>query len=71
MKKIHLRLEYGTPTTLCGDQSDIYTYLIITYFKYPNLDGYNFYPNSVPCEWCPDCITHPDVIIAKLNGTNV
>jgi len=71
MKKVHLTLKYnfgyGRPT-LCGEQS--YTYQFINfYLKRPNLDDYFIYDKDY--EWCPDCITHPDAIMARLNGTNV
>jgi len=59
MIKIHLKLEY-TNNTLCGKQSLPYLF-IDAYLKNPNLDGY----------WCPDCINHPDLVMARLNRTNV
>jgi len=69
MKRMHLRLDYayGKPP-LCGKQSNNYQY-VETYLKYPNLNDYYHYNKGY--EWCQDCITHPDVIMARLNETNV
>jgi len=68
---VHLKLKYSEDKpALCGEKS--YTYRpISTYLKYPNLNGFPYYHYTEDYEWCPDCITHPNVIMAKLNGTNV
>jgi len=71
MRLVHLKDndDDHTKPTLCGKQSNTYKYLK-TYLVYPNLCDYLIqYPKDY--EWCPDCTNHPEVVMVRLNGTNV
>jgi len=76
---VHLVIEYEGPI-LCGRLFGVswlvkgrldMARLVRTYIAHPNLTDYHQYNEKDLYQWCPDCIKHPEVIIAKLNETNV
>jgi len=70
MTLVHLKYSFGyNKPTLCGNKSDSYEFAE-TYLKYPNFADFP-YSSNLNRKWCPDCITHPDLVMAVLNGTNV
>jgi len=70
MNPIHLKLRYSYDIpTLCGLKYSVefnYWHIISTYLRYPDL-----YDKNTDFDWCPDCANHPDIIMARLNETNV
>jgi len=64
MKLVHLRLSRTDPNNLCDKQSILW-HNISTYIQNPSWDY------TISYAWCPDCIKHPDVIMATLNRSNV
>jgi len=60
MNIVHIAMNYNEPT-LCGSYSSKYVH-ITTYINYLNPRSYR---------WCPDCVKHPDLVMARLNETNV
>jgi len=71
MKKVHLSLTMRAPT-LCGAPYMLWQY-VNTYIKCPDLRNGYYYPyyTKETNKWCPDCLKHPDVVMAALNGSNV
>jgi len=62
---VHLVTSYREPT-LCGNLFGA-SWLVSTYIVHPNLNEYTIQDYK----WCPDCLKHPEVVMARLNGTNV
>jgi len=70
MKLIHLKFKaFGA--ILCGARAPFGQYQFTNnYIKHPNLNDYiGFYRKNY--KWCPDCLKHPEVVMARLNETNV
>jgi len=60
---VHLKYSFGC-NNLCNKQSILW-HTIDTYIHDPTWNYISGYA------WCPDCLKHPDLVMAALNKTNV